>query len=124
MLYYKQFSVVISMQCVLSFSYNSTNVRNSITQFQYLGNYTTERVKTRVIELLYSWSQGLKHEPKILEAYSMLRKQGIVKQDPTHVQKVGFIIHLQLHYFVDYIMYYSNFIIYYLLSSLLILTPV
>ena len=59
--------------------------------FQYLGNHVGDNVKKRCIELLYSWSQGLKHEPKIEEAYQMLKRQGIVKEDPTYVDKVGMI---------------------------------
>ncbi|NWZ21577.1 GGA1 protein, partial [Asarcornis scutulata] len=31
---------------------------------------------------MYSWTLGLPHEVKILEAYQMLKKQGIVKSDP------------------------------------------
>jgi len=46
---------------------------------------TTQRVKDRCIELLYNWSEVLEYEPKIKEAYQMLRRQGIVKHDPvTH----------------------------------------
>ena len=47
------------------------------------------RVKEKVIELLYSWSQVLVHEPKIKEAYQMLRRQGIIKQDPAYVDRVN-----------------------------------
>ena len=44
--------------------------------FQYLGATTPDRVKKRTIELLYGWSKGLPHEPKIKEAYEMLKQQG------------------------------------------------
>ncbi|XP_077979789.1 ADP-ribosylation factor-binding protein GGA1-like [Glandiceps talaboti] len=54
---------------------------------KYLGEKTTERVKTRVIELIFSWSIGLPHETKIGDAYQMLKKQGIVKTDPTYLDK-------------------------------------
>jgi hypothetical protein len=47
-----------------------------------------DSVKQRCIELLYIWSQVLPHEPKIKEAYQMLRKQGIIKQDPVNVSQV------------------------------------
>ncbi len=33
-------------------------------------------MKTKVIELLYSWSVALPDEEKIIEAYQMLKKQG------------------------------------------------
>ncbi|XP_046694213.1 ADP-ribosylation factor-binding protein GGA3-like isoform X2 [Silurus meridionalis] len=49
---------------------------------KYLGVCSTEQVKQRVTEVLYSWTQWLKDEPKVQEAYSMLKKQGIVKKDP------------------------------------------
>lgn len=51
-------------------------------RFQYLGNYTSEKVKKKCIEFLYSWSVSLSHEPKISEAYQMMKRQGIVKEDP------------------------------------------
>ncbi|KAL4659020.1 ADP-ribosylation factor-binding protein GGA3-like isoform X2 [Arapaima gigas] len=49
---------------------------------KHLGLGSTEKVKSKVIECLYSWSQWLKDEDKIQEAYQMLKKKGIVKQDP------------------------------------------
>ncbi|XP_006824429.1 ADP-ribosylation factor-binding protein GGA1-like [Saccoglossus kowalevskii] len=54
---------------------------------KYLGEKTSEKVKTKVIELLYCWSTGLPHEAKIGDAYKMLKKQGIVTTDPTYVDK-------------------------------------
>ncbi|XP_047007411.1 ADP-ribosylation factor-binding protein GGA2 isoform X2 [Ictalurus punctatus] len=49
---------------------------------KYLGVWSTEQVKQKVMEVLYSWTRWLKDEPKVQEAYSMLKKQGIVKKDP------------------------------------------
>uniref|UniRef100_A0A8B9EV44 Golgi associated, gamma adaptin ear containing, ARF binding protein 1 n=1 Tax=Anser cygnoides TaxID=8845 RepID=A0A8B9EV44_ANSCY len=49
---------------------------------KYLGSRTPEKVKSKILELMYSWTLGLPHEVKILEAYQMLKKQGIVKCDP------------------------------------------
>nr|XP_028602021.1 ADP-ribosylation factor-binding protein GGA1 [Podarcis muralis] len=49
---------------------------------KYLGSRTPEKVKSKILELLYSWTLGLPHEVKITEAYQMLKKQGIVKCDP------------------------------------------
>ncbi|XP_074647266.1 ADP-ribosylation factor-binding protein GGA1-like isoform X2 [Tubulanus polymorphus] len=54
---------------------------------KYLGNSRSDKVKTKCIELMYSWSKGLRHETKVHEAYTMLKKQGIVKEDPSHVDK-------------------------------------
>lgn len=36
----------------------------------------SERVKTKVIEMLYSWTLSLPDEAKICEAYHMLKSQG------------------------------------------------
>uniref|UniRef100_A0A2R8ZK59 Golgi associated, gamma adaptin ear containing, ARF binding protein 1 n=1 Tax=Pan paniscus TaxID=9597 RepID=A0A2R8ZK59_PANPA len=49
---------------------------------KYLGSRTSEKVKNKILELLYSWTVGLPEEMKIAEAYQMLKKQGIVKSDP------------------------------------------
>ncbi|XP_057717603.1 ADP-ribosylation factor-binding protein GGA1 isoform X2 [Corythoichthys intestinalis] len=49
---------------------------------KYLGSRSSEPVKKKVLELIYSWTLGLPDEAKILEAYQMLKKQGIIKQDP------------------------------------------
>ncbi|XP_067165605.1 ADP-ribosylation factor-binding protein GGA1 isoform X2 [Apteryx mantelli] len=49
---------------------------------KYLGSRTPEKVKSKILQLMYSWTLGLPHEVKISEAYQMLKKQGIVKCDP------------------------------------------
>ncbi|RVE75889.1 hypothetical protein OJAV_G00003570 [Oryzias javanicus] len=49
---------------------------------KYFGAWTPQQVKDRVTEVLYGWTLWLKEEPKIQQAYSMLKKQGIVKEDP------------------------------------------
>ncbi|XP_076021181.1 ADP-ribosylation factor-binding protein GGA1-like [Genypterus blacodes] len=49
---------------------------------KYLGSRSPEPVKKKVLELIYSWTLGLPDEAKITDAYQMLKKQGIVKQDP------------------------------------------
>ncbi|XP_054992576.1 ADP-ribosylation factor-binding protein GGA2 isoform X2 [Sorex araneus] len=49
---------------------------------KYLGAWSTETVKGRVIEILYSWTVWFPEDMKIRDAYQMLKKQGIVKQDP------------------------------------------
>lgn len=43
---------------------------------KYLGSRTSEKVKNKILELLYSWTVGLPEEVKISEAYQMLKKQG------------------------------------------------
>ncbi|XP_033023378.1 ADP-ribosylation factor-binding protein GGA2 isoform X2 [Lacerta agilis] len=49
---------------------------------KYLGEWSTDRVKSRIVELLFSWMVWFPQEVKIRDAYQMLKKQGIVKQDP------------------------------------------
>ncbi|KAJ4944420.1 hypothetical protein JOQ06_012964, partial [Pogonophryne albipinna] len=49
---------------------------------KYLGDKVSERVKTKVIEMLYSWTLSLPDETKVFEAYEMLKSQGIVLTDP------------------------------------------
>lgn len=49
---------------------------------KYLGSRAPELVKKKVIEIMYSWTIILPDEAKISEAYHMLKKQSIVKQDP------------------------------------------
>ncbi|XP_037363316.1 ADP-ribosylation factor-binding protein GGA2 isoform X2 [Talpa occidentalis] len=49
---------------------------------KYLGSWTTEKVKGRVIEILFSWTVWFPEDIKIRDAYQMLKKQGIIKQDP------------------------------------------
>lgn len=49
---------------------------------KYLGDKVSEKVKIKVIELLYSWTVSLPDEAKICEAYQMLKSQGIVLADP------------------------------------------
>ncbi|KAL6110200.1 gga3 [Pungitius sinensis] len=49
---------------------------------KYLGDKVSEGVKTKVIEMLYSWTVSLPDEAKVVEAYQMLKSQGIVSSDP------------------------------------------
>ncbi|XP_059902930.1 ADP-ribosylation factor-binding protein GGA3-like [Gadus macrocephalus] len=49
---------------------------------KYFGDRISEKVKNKVIEILYSWTVSLPDEAKISEAYQMLKKQGIVSVNP------------------------------------------
>ncbi|XP_010074285.1 PREDICTED: ADP-ribosylation factor-binding protein GGA2, partial [Pterocles gutturalis] len=49
---------------------------------KYYGTWSSERVKSRVTEVLFSWTVWFPQEVKIRDAYGMLKKQGIVKEDP------------------------------------------
>ncbi|XP_072320176.1 ADP-ribosylation factor-binding protein GGA2-like [Eucyclogobius newberryi] len=49
---------------------------------KYFGVWSPEKVKERLVEVLYGWTLWLRDQPKIQEAYEMLKKQDIVKKDP------------------------------------------
>lgn len=49
---------------------------------KYMGAHTPEAVRRRVLELMYSWTIQYPKETKIKEAYDMLKKQGVVKEEP------------------------------------------
>uniref|UniRef100_A0A8C6U7Y3 Uncharacterized protein n=1 Tax=Neogobius melanostomus TaxID=47308 RepID=A0A8C6U7Y3_9GOBI len=49
---------------------------------KYFGAWSPQKVKERVVEVLYGWTLWLRDQPKIQEAYDMLKKQDIVKKDP------------------------------------------
>ncbi|XP_075898994.1 LOW QUALITY PROTEIN: ADP-ribosylation factor-binding protein GGA3a [Nelusetta ayraudi] len=49
---------------------------------KYLGDTLSEKVKTKVIAMLYSWTVSLPDEAKISEAYQMLRSQDDSSVDP------------------------------------------
>ncbi|XP_061568797.1 ADP-ribosylation factor-binding protein GGA3 isoform X2 [Cololabis saira] len=49
---------------------------------KYVGNSTPEKVKRKILEMLYSWTIAFPKETKINEAYQALRKEGHVTHDP------------------------------------------
>ncbi|XP_060116679.1 ADP-ribosylation factor-binding protein GGA2 [Heteronotia binoei] len=49
---------------------------------KYLGEWSAESVKSRIIQNLFSWTVWFPQEVKIRDAYQMLKKRGIVRQDP------------------------------------------
>ncbi|XP_071427197.1 ADP-ribosylation factor-binding protein GGA2 isoform X2 [Pithys albifrons albifrons] len=49
---------------------------------KYYGIWSSEKVKLRVTEVIFSWTVWFPQEVKIQDAYQMLKKQGIVKEDP------------------------------------------
>lgn len=67
---------------------------------QYLGDRVSERVKTKVIELLYSWSVALPDEAKITEAYQMLKKQG------AFITNINICIYMNLTYLFSVFQFY------------------
>uniref|UniRef100_A0A914VJU0 ADP-ribosylation factor-binding protein GGA2 n=1 Tax=Plectus sambesii TaxID=2011161 RepID=A0A914VJU0_9BILA len=56
---------------------------------KYLGSQTSEKVKQRSIELLYSWQRSLRHLPKLKQAYAMLKEQGVITTDPTYMDEIS-----------------------------------
>lgn len=46
--------------------------------FQYYGIWSSEKVKSRVTEVIFSWTVWFPQEVKIQDAYQMLKKQGSV----------------------------------------------
>ncbi|XP_051161498.1 ADP-ribosylation factor-binding protein GGA3 [Leptopilina boulardi] len=48
---------------------------------KYLGNSTPVAVREKVLELLYAWTVDYPREIKIKEAFEMLKKQGVVKEE-------------------------------------------
>uniref|UniRef100_A0A672VA51 Golgi associated, gamma adaptin ear containing, ARF binding protein 2 n=1 Tax=Strigops habroptila TaxID=2489341 RepID=A0A672VA51_STRHB len=49
---------------------------------KYYGTWSSAKVKLRVTEVIFSWTVWFPQEAKIQDAYQMLKKQGIVKEDP------------------------------------------
>jgi hypothetical protein len=56
---------------------------------QYLGSQTSDKVKQRAIELLYSWQRSLRHLTKLKQAYGMLKEQGVIPTDPTYMDEIS-----------------------------------
>ncbi|TDH02847.1 hypothetical protein EPR50_G00156660 [Perca flavescens] len=62
--------------------YRFLNELVKIVSPMYMGKSSPEKVKMKIIEMLYSWTVAFPNETKIGEAYQALRVQGLVKQDP------------------------------------------
>uniref|UniRef100_I3J1R4 Golgi associated, gamma adaptin ear containing, ARF binding protein 3 n=1 Tax=Oreochromis niloticus TaxID=8128 RepID=I3J1R4_ORENI len=48
----------------------------------YMGDSAPEKVKLKIVEMLYSWTVAFPSETKIGEAYQTLKRQGLVAHDP------------------------------------------
>lgn len=44
--------------------------------FQYMGDSVSDKVKNKIIEMLYSWTVAFPNESKIADAYQTLKRQG------------------------------------------------
>lgn len=45
-----------------------------------MGDSTPEKVKLKIVEMLYSWTVAFPNETKISEAYQTLKSQGELRQ--------------------------------------------
>ena len=52
---------------------------------KYMGSVTSASIKSRVVELLFCWRTDLPNEPKIKEAYELLKTQQVLKEDPVYI---------------------------------------
>uniref|UniRef100_A0A8C4QGN4 Golgi associated, gamma adaptin ear containing, ARF binding protein 3a n=1 Tax=Eptatretus burgeri TaxID=7764 RepID=A0A8C4QGN4_EPTBU len=55
---------------------------------KYMGRQTSEEVKIRIVDMMYTWTISLSDESKIKEAYQMLKNQGVINEDPQVEQDV------------------------------------
>ncbi|XP_077388297.1 ADP-ribosylation factor-binding protein GGA3 isoform X2 [Festucalex cinctus] len=62
--------------------YRFLNELIKVVSPKYMGDSAPEKVKTKIVEMLYSWTVAFSNEPKINEAYQTLRRQGLVTRDP------------------------------------------
>uniref|UniRef100_H3D310 Golgi associated, gamma adaptin ear containing, ARF binding protein 3 n=1 Tax=Tetraodon nigroviridis TaxID=99883 RepID=H3D310_TETNG len=63
--------------------YRFLNELIKVVSPKYMGDSTPEKVKMKIVEMLYSWTVAFPNETKISEAYQTLKSQeGLVAQDP------------------------------------------
>lgn len=62
--------------------YRFLNELIKIVSPKYMGDNAPEKVKTKIVEMLYSWTVAFPDEGKIAEAYQTLKRQGLVQCDP------------------------------------------
>ncbi|XP_029013817.1 ADP-ribosylation factor-binding protein GGA3 [Betta splendens] len=62
--------------------YRFLNELIKIVSPKYLGDSAPEKVKLKIVEMLYSWTIAFPNEAKISEAYQTLKRQGLVMHDP------------------------------------------
>ena len=48
---------------------------------KYSGNISSEQLKTKVRSLFFQWRRGLPKQGKILEAFEMLKKEGLIDEE-------------------------------------------
>ncbi|XP_060921398.1 ADP-ribosylation factor-binding protein GGA3-like isoform X1 [Labrus mixtus] len=62
--------------------YRFLNELIKVVSPKYMGDSAPEKVKLKIVEMLYSWTVAFPNEVKIGEAYQTLRRQGLVTTDP------------------------------------------
>ncbi|XP_072299539.1 ADP-ribosylation factor-binding protein GGA3 [Eucyclogobius newberryi] len=62
--------------------YRFLNELIKVVSPKYMGDTAPEKVKTKIVAMLYSWTVAFPDESKIAEAYQTLKKQGLVPDDP------------------------------------------
>ncbi|GAA6229576.1 ADP-ribosylation factor-binding protein GGA3 [Lates japonicus] len=62
--------------------YRFLNELIKVVSPKYMGDSAPEKVKMKIVEMLYSWTVAFPDETKIGEAYQTLRRQGLVMRDP------------------------------------------
>ncbi|XP_034450345.1 ADP-ribosylation factor-binding protein GGA3 [Hippoglossus hippoglossus] len=62
--------------------YRFLNELIKVVSPKYMGDSAPEKVKLKIVEMLYSWTIAFPNEAKIGEAYQTLRRQGLVTRDP------------------------------------------
>ncbi|KAI7804064.1 ADP-ribosylation factor-binding protein GGA3 [Triplophysa rosa] len=62
--------------------YRFLNELIKVVSPKYMGDSSSDKVKTKIIEMLYSWTVAFPSEAKISDAYQTLKRQGLVMSDP------------------------------------------
>lgn len=62
--------------------YRFLNELIKVVSPKYMGDSSSDKVKTKIIEMLYSWTVAFPNEAKISFAYQTLKSQGLVMSDP------------------------------------------
>uniref|UniRef100_A0A669DZR5 Golgi associated, gamma adaptin ear containing, ARF binding protein 3 n=1 Tax=Oreochromis niloticus TaxID=8128 RepID=A0A669DZR5_ORENI len=62
--------------------YRFLNELIKVVSPKYMGDSAPEKVKLKIVEMLYSWTVAFPSETKIGEAYQTLKRQGLVAHDP------------------------------------------
>uniref|UniRef100_A0A183SHL2 GAT domain-containing protein n=1 Tax=Schistocephalus solidus TaxID=70667 RepID=A0A183SHL2_SCHSO len=67
---------------ILAHKVQSPQEKEAMGALTHLGDSTSERVKSKCIDLFHTWNRDLGEKyPKISEAYQLLKSQGVIKED-------------------------------------------